>query len=104
MRFARIVFTVAGVWGIAVLMPLYFLVDVTGRRYAVPADYPGFFYGFLSVALAWQIAFLAIGSNPAWSSAVVSERRVKKRTCWPSGSKWRSKLASARAAPATRLW
>jgi hypothetical protein len=65
MRFARIVFTVAGVWGIAVLMPLYVLVDATGRRYAVPADYPGFFYGFLSVALAWQIAFLVIGSNPA---------------------------------------
>jgi hypothetical protein len=65
MRFARIVFTVAGVWGIAVLMPLYVLVDVTGRHYAVPADYPGFFYGFLSVALAWQIAFLVIGSNPA---------------------------------------
>jgi hypothetical protein len=27
MKFARIVFTVAGVWGIAVLTPLYFLVD-----------------------------------------------------------------------------
>jgi hypothetical protein len=26
---------------------------------------PQFFYGFLSVAMAWQIAFLVIGSNPA---------------------------------------
>ena len=65
MRFAKIVFTAAGVWGIAVLIPLYFLVDVTGRQYAQPAAYPQFFYGFLSVAMAWQIAFLAIGSNPA---------------------------------------
>jgi hypothetical protein len=65
MRFARIVFTVAGVWGIVVLTPLYFLVDVSGRRYAPPAAYPQFFYGFLSVAMAWQIAFLVIGSNPA---------------------------------------
>ena len=64
MRFAKVVFTVASVWGIAVLTPLYFLVDVTGRHYPVPADYPQFFYGFLSVALAWQIAFLVIGSNP----------------------------------------
>jgi len=65
MRFARIVFIVAGVWGIAVLTPLYFLVDITGRHYAPPAAYPQFFYGFISVALAWQIAFLIIGSDPA---------------------------------------
>jgi len=63
-KFARIVFTGAGVWGIVVLTPLFFLVDVTGRAYAPPASYPHFFYGFLSVAMAWQIAFLIIGSNP----------------------------------------
>lgn len=65
MRFARIVFIAAGVWGIAVLTPLYFLVDVTGRQYAPPTAYPQFFYGFLSVAMAWQVAFLVIGSDPA---------------------------------------
>ena len=64
MKFARIVFIAAGVWGIVVLTPLYFLVDVTGRQYAPPTDYPQFFYGFLSVAIAWQIAFLVIGSSP----------------------------------------
>ena len=65
MRFARIVFIAAGVWGIVVLAPLYFLVDLTGRQYPAPTDYPQFFYGFLSVAMAWQIAFLVIGSSPA---------------------------------------
>ena len=65
MRFARIVFLVAGIWGVVVLVPLYWLVDLTGHRYAPPTDYPQFFYGFLSVALAWQIAFLIIASNPA---------------------------------------
>ena len=64
MRFARAVFIVAGLWGIAVLGPLYALVDVSGRRYAPPSEYPHFFYGFVGVALAWQIAFLVIGSNP----------------------------------------
>jgi hypothetical protein len=64
MRFAKIVFLSAGVWGIVVLTPLYFLVDLTGRQYAAPVDYPHFFYGFLSVAMAWQFAFLVIGSNP----------------------------------------
>ena len=65
MRFARIVFIVAGVWGILVLTPLFFLIDVTGRQYVPPSMYPQFFYGFLSVAMAWQIAFLLIGSDPA---------------------------------------
>ena len=65
MRFAKLVFIGAGVWGIVVLTPLYWLVDVTGREYPPPANHPQFFYGFLSVAMAWQIAFLVIGSNPA---------------------------------------
>jgi hypothetical protein len=65
MKFARFVFIAAGVWGIAVLTPFYWLIDVTGRRYAPPVEYPHFFYGFVSVAMAWQIAFLIIGSNPS---------------------------------------
>jgi hypothetical protein len=65
MRLARFVFIGAGIWGIAVLTPLYWLIDISGRRYAVPTDYPQFFYGFIGVAIAWQIAFLMIGSNPA---------------------------------------
>jgi hypothetical protein len=63
-RFARFTFVGAGIWGIVVLTPLYWLVDVAGRPYSSPTDYPHFFYGFLSVAMAWQIAFLIIGSNP----------------------------------------
>ncbi len=64
MKFARFVFIAGGVWGIAVLVPFYWLVDITGRHYAAPTDYPQFFWGFFSVALAWQFAFLLIGSNP----------------------------------------
>src|SRR4029079_487528 len=64
MKFARIVFIAGGVWGIAALVPFYWLVDITGRHYAAPTDYPQFFWGFFSVALTWQFAFLLIGSNP----------------------------------------
>ena len=64
MRFAKVVFTLAGIRGIAVLLPFYWLVDVTGRRYSAPTDHLGFFWGFFAVALAWQIAFLMIGSDP----------------------------------------
>jgi hypothetical protein len=65
MTLAKIVFVGAAIWGVAVLTPLYWLVDITGRHYAPPADYPQFFYGFFSVAMAWQIAFFIIGSEPA---------------------------------------
>ena len=65
MRFAKFGFIAAGIWGLTVLLPFYALTDVTGRRYAPPADYPQFFWGFFSVAIAWQIAFLLIGSDPA---------------------------------------
>jgi len=41
MKPAKYVFTGAGIWGIAVLAPLYWLLDMTGRRYAPPADYRG---------------------------------------------------------------
>lgn len=64
MRFAKIVFIAAGVWGIVVLTPFYFLVDITGRHYAPPTDYPQFFYGFLAITMAWQLAFLVIGTDP----------------------------------------
>jgi hypothetical protein len=63
-RLAKLVFLGAGIWGIAVLTPFYWLVDLTGRRYDPPTAHPHFFYGFFAVALAWQIAFLIIGWNP----------------------------------------
>jgi hypothetical protein len=78
MRFARIVFIGAGVWGIVALMPLYGLVDLTGRPYSSPIEYPQFFYGFLSVALAWQIAFLVIGTNPARFRALMIPSILEK--------------------------
>jgi hypothetical protein len=64
MTFAKFVFIGAGLWGVVVLTPLYFLVDLTGKPWAAPDSYPHFFYGFLSLAMAWQAAFFVIGSDP----------------------------------------
>ncbi len=64
MKFAKYTFIGAGIWGLAVLLPFYALIDITGRQYAPPTDYPQFFWGFLSVALAWQVGFLVIGTDP----------------------------------------
>lgn len=64
MRFARIVFRIAGIWGLLVITPLYFMFDLIGRKDPPPITHPGFFYGFVGVALAWQIAFLFIAKDP----------------------------------------
>ena len=65
MKFAKFVFWGAGVWGIVVLTPLYFLFDAIGSWNASPITYPQFYYGFVGVAMVWQFAFLVIGSDPA---------------------------------------
>jgi hypothetical protein len=64
MRFAKIVFWVAGIWGLLVITPLFFLFDLISQKDPPAITHPGFFYGFVGVAFAWQIAFLFIGSDP----------------------------------------
>jgi hypothetical protein len=78
MRLAKVIFFAAGIWGVTVLTPFYWLRDVTGRHYPAPTDYPQFFYGFFSVALAWQIAFVVIGSNPARFRALMIPSILEK--------------------------
>jgi hypothetical protein len=64
MKFAKIVFWSAGIWGVLVLTPLYFMFDLIGRQDPPPITHPGFYYGFVGVGLAWQIAFMIVATNP----------------------------------------
>jgi hypothetical protein len=64
MKFARIVFWVAGIWGVLILTPLYFMFDLISRQDPPPITHPAFYYGFVGAGLAWQIAFLTIATNP----------------------------------------
>jgi len=64
MRFAKYVFRSAGIWGVAIVTPLFFLYDTVGRQYPPPVTHPDFYYGFASVTLAWQVAFLLIATDP----------------------------------------
>ena len=56
MKFAKWTFLLAGIYGVLVLVPMYF------RR--APAEHPEFFYGFIGVALAWQVLFLIMSRDP----------------------------------------
>ena len=64
MKFAKIVFRVAGIWGFLIIMPLYFIAHLIGKKDPPPITHPAFYYGFVGVALVWQIAFLIIASDP----------------------------------------
>jgi hypothetical protein len=64
MRFVKIVFWAAGIWGVLVLTPLFFLFNAIGRDDPPPITHPGFYYGFTTVALVFQLVFFVIGTDP----------------------------------------
>ncbi len=65
MKFAKAVFFIAAIWGVLLLAPLYFIFDLIGEQDPPAITHPGFYYGFVGVALAWQIAFFIIARDPA---------------------------------------
>jgi hypothetical protein len=64
MKFAKIIFWIAGTWGVLTLTPLYFMFNLIGRQDPPPITHPAFFYGFVGAGLAWQIAFFVIATDP----------------------------------------
>jgi vacuolar-type H+-ATPase subunit I/STV1 len=64
-KFAKIVFWVAAIWGFLIITPLYFMFNLIAEKDPPPITHPAFFYGFVGVALVWQIAFAFIARDPA---------------------------------------
>ena len=64
MKFAKLSFYIAFVWGILILTPLLFLFNTISRQDPPPITHPGFYYGFVSTALAFQFVFLLIARDP----------------------------------------
>jgi hypothetical protein len=65
LKFAKVVFMVAGIWGILVAVPLYFMYDFIGRQSPPAINHPEFYYGFAGVTVTWQVVFLLIARDPA---------------------------------------
>jgi hypothetical protein len=65
MKFAKIIFWLAGIWGILMLTPLYFMFQKIGRVHPPIITHPEYYYGFIGVAIAWQLAFFVISTDPA---------------------------------------
>jgi len=64
MKFAKLTFLLAGIYGLIALLPLYFMEQQTGRDYPPPITHPEYYYGFTGVAVAWQLAFLVMSRDP----------------------------------------
>jgi hypothetical protein len=64
MKFATWVYRIAGVYGLLVIAPLFFLERVIAQNDPPAITHPEYYYGFAVVTVAWQLAFLVIAHNP----------------------------------------
>ena len=79
-RFAKRVFTIAGIYGLIVLLPQYFLENTIGRTEPPAITHPEYFYGFIGVAVAWQVAFLIIAQDPVRYRPLMIPSIIEKAT------------------------
>ena len=78
MKLARFVFGFAGVWGVLILTPLYWMTDAIGREYPPAITHTDVYFGALAVTIAWQIAFLIIAVNPIRFRPIMLAAMVEK--------------------------
>ena len=64
MRFVRGVFRIAGIYGVLLVVPLYFMEGRIGQEYPPEITHPEYFYGFVATCLAWQFMYLLISTDP----------------------------------------
>jgi hypothetical protein len=78
MKFAKYTFYAAGIYGLIALLPQYFLEEKNNRDFPPAITHPEFFYGFIGVAVAFQIVFLIIASNPVRYRAMMIAAMLEK--------------------------
>lgn len=78
MKLARWIFGVAGVYGLVLLVPFYFLEDRIGQDTPPAITHPEFFYGFVGLGVAWQIAFLCVAVDPVRYRLMMIPSMVEK--------------------------
>ena len=64
MKFAKITYWLAAIYGILVLLPGFFLEAEFSRTSPPALTHPEFYYGFYGSALVWQLAFILIARDP----------------------------------------
>jgi hypothetical protein len=62
--FAQRLFLGAGIYGMVVLVPMFFLEHLIGEYDPPSITHAEFYYGFVCTALAWQIVYLMMFRYP----------------------------------------
>jgi len=71
MKFTRIVFCIAAIYGFILLIPMYFLMNTIGQKVPSAISHPEFYYGFVGVTLMWQCVFVLIAFDPLRFQAII---------------------------------
>ncbi len=61
---ARRVFLAAGIYGLVVLLPMFFMEDRVAAAMPPAFSHPEYYYGFLGAAATMQLVYLSIASDP----------------------------------------
>ncbi|HYD12206.1 MAG TPA: hypothetical protein VEC11_05110 [Allosphingosinicella sp.] len=64
MKTPRLIFTMAGIYGLLILTPFLFLERRIAEAAPGGMTHPEYYYGFLGAALVMQLVYLAIGRDP----------------------------------------
>jgi len=78
MKFAKVVFYIAALYGLVSIPPLYFMFDFIGRNDPPAITHPQFYYGFVGLALTWQLALIVIATDPVRFRAMMIPAIVEK--------------------------
>ena len=78
MNFVKRTFFWAGVYGLLCVGPQLFLESKTSRDYPPAITHPEFYYGFVGVTIAWQLAFLLISRDPVRHRPLMPACMVEK--------------------------
>jgi hypothetical protein len=64
MKLARWIFFIAGIYGVAALIPMYFQEASVALTQPPAITHAEYYYGFIGVALAWQVLFFQLSRDP----------------------------------------
>jgi len=63
MPFAKWTYRIAGIYGLIVLLPMYFAVGQIEQQKPPAVTHVEFYYGFVGLAVTWQLLFLLISTD-----------------------------------------
>jgi len=84
MKFARVVFWAAAIYGVLVTFPLYFGEQTLAAQYPPAVTHPEYYYSFVGVTLVWQILFVFIALNPERHCTIMIPCVIEKLSLFPT--------------------